>query len=286
MIESLSPRIIKYLSDKYHIKLTKSLGQNLLMDRNVAEKIAEHATMDCGDKQILEIGPGFGSLTLPLSRRSAHVTAVEIDSHLVPLLEEALADTENVELVNADFLKFDLSQMTAPWMICGNLPYNITTPIIMKILEQNNLPERMTFMVQKEVADRIAAGPGGKERGAVSVLVQYMCKVERVMEVSRNVFYPKPEVDSSVIVLRPGDRSEIATGTPESADYKFFKKVVRASFSQRRKMIKTPLLGVLPDKEKILMALADAGVPDTARAETLTIKQFINLSAEIKKKLV
>jgi len=285
MTNSLSPSKIKYLLDKYDIRLTKSLGQNLLTDANIAEKIA-HAAAGADDSptlcpHVVEIGSGFGSLTIPLSKLTAKLTAVEIDARLIPLLDEVLSETEvkNVELINEDFLKYDIDSIDSPWYAAGNLPYNITTPIIMRILEQDNLPERMTFLVQKEAAKRITARPGGKDRGAVSVIVQYMCHTEHIMDVGPDVFFPKPKVESSLVLLAPKKQRF------SLYENSLFRTVVKTAFSQRRKMLRGPLSSLISDKMLLSEVFKEAGVEETTRAETLTVEQFIKLTESFKHRI-
>jgi 16S rRNA (adenine1518-N6/adenine1519-N6)-dimethyltransferase len=284
VIDSLKKSEIRYLSGKYGITLTKSLGQNLLTDRNTVTKIADIAAPD-GTGHIVEIGPGFGALTAALAIRAEKVTAVEIDARLMPLLSEVLdgaggvkgAETAGITVINEDFMDFDLSRIAGKWSAAGNLPYYITTPIIMKLVESKNPPERMTFMTQKEAADRITATPGSKIYGAVSVLVGYRCTTEYAMDVSREVFLPKPNVDSAVIVL-----TRDAQRYPAPKDEALFINVVKTGFGQRRKMLRNPLSQIVSDKEKLSAAFRNAGVAETARAETLSVEEFIALSDAIK----
>jgi 16S rRNA (adenine1518-N6/adenine1519-N6)-dimethyltransferase len=275
MIDSCKKGEIRYLTGKYGITLTKSLGQNLLTDRNTVSKIAELAAPQ-GTGHVVEIGPGFGALTTALAARAEKVTAIEIDARLIPLLAEVLDGAGGVTVINEDFMDFDLSRIEGRWSAAGNLPYYITTPIIMKLVESATPPERMTFMTQKEAADRITALPGSKIYGAVSVLVQYRCRTEYAMDVSREVFLPKPNVDSAVIVLTP-DKERY----PRPVDEALFINVVKTGFGQRRKMLRNPLSAIVGDKEKLSAAFAKADVAETARAETLTVEKFIALSDAI-----
>jgi 16S rRNA (adenine1518-N6/adenine1519-N6)-dimethyltransferase len=271
------------LMERYGIKPTKSLGQNFLTDANIVRKIAELSELS-PDDVVCEIGPGLGALTAELSARAGRVVAVEKDARLIPALEHFLAGEEggagfaadNVSVIHADFLEYDLSELPAGYKLTGNLPYYITTPAVMKAVESSNIPSLIVFMTQREVARRICASPGGKDYGAVSVAVQYRCDAGYALDVSREVFVPKPNVDSAVITLRtkPGHR-----GVP--VNEALFFAVVKSSFGQRRKMLRNSLSSLVPDANALCAAFDKAEVKGTARAETLSVEEFVALADAI-----
>ena len=225
-MELYSPSTIKEIRDRHNFKLSKSLGQNFITDRNVLEQIIEGADIGPEDL-VIEIGPGIGVLTAEAAERAARVVAVEIDEKLIPILKETLGGFDNVRILNRDILKTDLKEIireeaeggtfTGDVRIIGNLPYYITTPIIMKLLEEAVPAASITIMMQKEVADRIRSGPGTKSYGAISVGVQYYCDVNKVASVPRDVFIPQPKVDSTVLNLVPLKEKRI-----QAADEKVF----------------------------------------------------------------
>ena len=279
------------------IRPIKSLGQNFLKDRGVAEKILSESGISKNDA-VFEIGPGTGALTDLLVSRAGFVAAVEIDKYLMPKLKKRFSDRRNLFLLNGDILDLDFSNGidtalsakagdeypgrpagTGPYKIVANLPYYITTPIVMKLLEELPEPVQMTFMVQKEVAQRMAAAPGGKDYGVLSVAVQYYCSPEILFIVPPGCFDPKPEVDSAVIRLKPYVESPVRT-----TDKALFFKTVRAAFAQRRKTLQNALgnSGITGlDKNGIAEMLRRLGIPDMARGETLSIEQFATLANEI-----
>jgi 16S rRNA (adenine1518-N6/adenine1519-N6)-dimethyltransferase len=271
------------LMERYGVKPVKSLGQNFLNDANIVRKIAELSELG-SDDVVCEIGPGLGALTVELAARAGRVIAVEKDARLVAALEHSLTGASpgsgiavnNVSVVHADFLEYDLSELPSGYKLTGNLPYYITTPALMKAVESPNMPALIVIMTQKEVARRICASPGGKEYGAVSVAVQYRYDTRYAMDVSREVFIPKPNVDSAVIVLRtePGHR-----GVPRSEA--LFLAVVKNSFGQRRKMLRNSLSSLVPDADTLSAAFERAGVKGTARAETLSVEEFVALADAI-----
>jgi 16S rRNA (adenine1518-N6/adenine1519-N6)-dimethyltransferase len=297
---------MRALMERYDVRPVKSLGQNFLTDPNIIRKIAELPEPG-PDDVVCEIGPGLGALTAELASRAGRVIAVEKDARLIPALVEKLeydaetalladdtvtadsaacadkADSAahgpdvvavgNVEIVRADFLEYDLGGLPPGYKLVGNLPYRVTTPILMKAVGAENLSPLMTFMMQKEVAQRICAPPGGRDYGAVSVAVQYRCRTEYAMEVSREVFIPRPNVDSAVVTLRaePGHR-----GVPK--DESLFFAVVKAGFGKRRKMLRNALSSLVPDAEALDAAFTKAGVKSEARAETLSVEAFIALA--------
>ena len=257
-------------------KTKKSLGQNFLQDGDAIEKIADA----CGagpEDLVIEIGPGMGVLTEALAERAGKVAAVELDDRLIPILRERFAGADNVTIIHEDILKADLrgiikdSAMPGSVKIVGNLPYYITTPILLGLLEQDVPAESITAMVQKEVAERIVAGPGGRDYGVLSVSLQYYCTAEYVLDVPAESFKPVPKVDSAVVKLTLRDRSE---RLPEAEEKQFFETVKR-SFAQRRKTLGNSLAGFCgSSKEQAAEALRSAGIAPERRAETLSIEEF------------
>ncbi|MCM1184885.1 MAG: 16S rRNA (adenine(1518)-N(6)/adenine(1519)-N(6))-dimethyltransferase RsmA [Roseburia sp.] len=266
---------------KYHFNFQKKLGQNFLIDTHVLDKIIAAAQISAEDC-VLEIGPGIGTMTQYLAERAREVVAVEIDKALIPILEDTLSAYGNVSVINADILKVDMHQIVAernggrPIKIVANLPYYITTPIIMGLFEKHVPLESITVMVQKEVADRMQVGPGTKDYGALSLAVQYYAEPEIVANVPPNCFMPRPSVGSAVIRLTRHEKPPV-----EAVDEQYLFALIRASFNQRRKTLVNGLLnagslGVT--KEDITAALTALGLPVTVRGETLTLEQFARLS--------
>lgn len=268
---------------KFGFSFKKSLGQNFLIDTNILRRIVDHANLT-DQSGAIEIGPGIGALTEQLARNSEKVVAFEIDQRLLPILKETLSPYPNTTIIHEDVLKADVKKVieeqfedTKDIMVVANLPYYVTTPIIMKLLEEK-LPIRgIVCMLQKEVADRIAAKPGGKEYGSLSIAVQYYTEAETVMIVPKTVFMPQPNVDSAVIRLTVRDEPIVKV-----RDEDFFFQVTKASFAQRRKTILNNLTSQLPDgktkKDNILLALEKAEIEPTRRGETLSIAEFARLS--------
>ncbi|HHY90431.1 MAG TPA: 16S rRNA (adenine(1518)-N(6)/adenine(1519)-N(6))-dimethyltransferase RsmA, partial [Clostridiales bacterium] len=197
------PKVTKEIIQKYGFRFSKQLGQNFLIDENILQKIINGAAVSKED-WVIEVGPGIGTLTQALAQRAEKVIAVEIDKNLIPILEETLSPYPNVKIIHADILKVDFHELVEenienPIKIIANLPYYVTTPIVMKFLEEKWPLHSLTLMVQKEVADRMRAAPGGKDYGALSVAVQYYCHVEMIAKVPKTVFIPQPNVDSAVI---------------------------------------------------------------------------------------
>lgn len=265
---------------KYQFRFQKKYGQNFLVDERVLERImaaAEITKEDC----VLEIGPGIGTMTQYLAERAGEVAAVEIDKNLIPILEETLAAYSNVTLINDDILKVDVNRIVAeknggsPIKVVANLPYYITTPIIMGLFERHVPLKSVTILVQREVAERMQAGPGAKEYGALSLAVQYYAKPEVVAKVPPNCFIPRPTVDSAVIRLVRYEEPPVKTEDEE----KLF-AVIRAAFNQRRKTLVNALgnaqgLGVR--KESVVKALEEMKLSPTIRGEALTLEQFARL---------
>ncbi len=274
-----APSTIQAIKERHNFQLSKSLGQNFITDKSVIERIVEGS--DVGeDDLVIEIGPGIGVLTAEAAESAARVVAIEIDKKLIPILAETLAEYDNIRVVNQDILKTDINELireereagnfTGGVKIMGNLPYYITTPIIMGILENGVDADSITIMMQKEVADRIKASPGGKIYGAISVAVQYYCEVEQVASVPKEVFVPRPKVDSAVLKLSIRKERPV-----DLIDEKSFFACIKAGFGQRRKTLLNSLTGVngLP-KEDIKEILEAAGVDPARRAETLDINEF------------
>lgn len=270
--------------EKYRFSFQKKFGQNFLIDSNILEKIVDSAELtdqDC----VLEIGPGIGTMTQYLAEQAREVIAVEIDKNLIPILEETLGDYDNVTVINEDILKVDINRIVQernggrPIKVVANLPYYITTPIIMALFEKHIPLQSITIMVQKEVADRMQVGPGTKDYGALSLAVQYYSKPEIVARVPASCFMPRPNVDSTVIRLERYEEPLV-----EVADESYLFAVIRASFNQRRKTLVNGLtnagnLGVSrPDVEKVL---AEMELSPTVRGETLTLEQFAELSSRL-----
>ena len=281
-----SHRATKGIVDKHGFKFSKSLGQNFLIDDNVIDKIIDGARVKEGDK-VIEVGPGIGTLTREMAKRAEKVVAVEIDKNLIPILKETLADFDNTEVVNEDILKVDINKLVdeklseGPVKLIANLPYYITTPIVMKFLEEDIPVTDIVVMVQKEVADRMNAVPSTKDYGALSVAVQYYCDTEIVAKAPRHMFIPQPKVDSTVIGLHIREEKKYKADNEQ-----LFFKTVKAAFGQRRKTLLNSLssMGVL-DKAKIKEVLAEAGIDEKRRGETLSIEEFANLSNIINKNI-
>jgi 16S rRNA (adenine1518-N6/adenine1519-N6)-dimethyltransferase len=281
-----TPVRTRAILEKYGFSFKKSLGQNFLIDTNILKKIVSFAQLT-ENSGAIEIGPGIGALTEQLARSSKKVVAFEIDQRLLPILADTLSPYSNVNVIHNDVLKADVNGVIAEefsevsdLMVVANLPYYVTTPIIMKLLEEH-LPIRgIVCMLQKEVADRISAQPGTKDYGSLSIAVQYYTEAEIVMIVPKTVFVPQPNVDSAVIRLTKRTKPAVAV-----KDEDFFFQVTKASFAQRRKTLLNNLTSQLPDgkqkKEEILTALAASGIEPSRRGETLSIEEFGRLSDEL-----
>lgn len=264
---------------KHHITLQKKYGQNFIGDPALLERIATVCDWQPGDRA-LEIGPGAGTLTRAIAREAEEVLAVEIDRRLAPLLEETLTDCANVHLVFTDALKADLDALmrdTLSWdgryKLIANLPYYITTPLIMHVLEDSEKVSELVIMVQKEVGERLCAAPGSKAYGAVTVMVQYAATVARAFDVGRHAFVPAPEVDSTILHLIPYEKRPI-----QAQSDAVLRRVVKAAFSQRRKTLRNSLSSLGCDKALIKQALEAASIEDSRRAETLSVAEFVALA--------
>ena len=278
-----TPMRTKKILEKHGFSFKKSLGQNFLIDPNVLVNIVSHAGLS-KETGVIEIGPGIGALTEHLARQAGKVVAFEIDGRLLPVLEDTLSPYDNVTVVHEDILKTDLEQAMNDHfadyeevVVVANLPYYVTTPIIMKFLLEKVPVTGMIIMMQKEVADRITAIPGTKAYGSLSIAIQYYMDADVAMIVPKTVFMPQPNVESAVLRLT---RKE--TPPAEVRDEDFLFKVSRGSFVQRRKTILNNLQASLPDgkaeKDRILHALNEAGIEPSRRGETLSVEEFAHLS--------
>lgn len=266
---------------KYQFAFQKKFGQNFLIDPHVLDKIIGAAGVTKED-MVLEIGPGIGTMTQYLAEAARAVVAVEIDNNLIPILKETLAEYDNVTVINEDILKVDIKKLAEeynggrPIKVVANLPYYITTPIIMGLFESNVPIDNITVMVQKEVADRMQVGPGSKDYGALSLAVQYYAEPYIVANVPPNCFIPRPNVGSAVIRLTRHKEMPV-----QVADPKLMFRLIRASFNQRRKTLQNGLNNA-PDisftKEQIVAAIESLGVPATIRGEALDLQQFAQLA--------
>ena len=266
---------------KYGFSFQKKFGQNFLVDANILNKIVDSADIykdDC----VIEIGPGIGTLTQYLAESTGKVIAVEIDKNLIPILNETLSGYENVTIINGDILKTDINKLVCernqgrPVKVIANLPYYITTPILFRLFESNADIAAITVMMQKEVADRFCAKPNTKDYNALSVITQYRCDVSYIMKVPRNVFSPKPNVDSAVLQFR------FKESDPNIEDDELF-ALIKACFKQRRKTILNNLSEYLIDKEKARKILNSAGIDLQTRSEQLDLPAFIHLYEVMRK---
>ena len=276
-----TPSATKEIINKYSFAFQKKFGQNFLIDSNVLESIIRGAEIT-KDDFVLEIGPGIGTMTQYLCEAARQVVAVEIDKMLIPILEDTLSEYDNVEVINQDVLKVDIKSLAEeknngkPIKVVANLPYYITTPIIMGLFESGVPIDSITIMVQKEVADRKQTGPGSKDYGALSLAVQYYATAKVILNVSATCFMPRPNVDSAVIKL-----TRHKEPTVNVADEKLMFKIIRASFNQRRKTLvnglkNSPELSF--SKEQIVKAIEKIGKPETIRGEALTLEEFAELA--------
>lgn len=269
-----SPQVTQHILNRFKLRADKKLGQNFLIDENVVHQIVAAAELSEADT-VLEVGPGIGTLTQGLAESKARVVAVELDTRLLPVLATTLNGYDNVRVVHGDILKVNImEEVGAPsFKVCANLPYYITTPIIFALLEKRLPMERLVAMVQKEVAERMAAQPGGKEYGALSVAIQYYTEPKIAFIVPPTSFIPAPAVDSAVIVCKRREKPPV-----EVCDEGLFFRVVKAAFSLRRKMLSNSLKNMGIKSEQVVKWLELAGVDGKRRAETLSLEDFAKLT--------
>lgn len=269
-----SPQVTQHILNRFKLRADKKLGQNFLIDENVVRQIVAAAELSEADT-VLEVGPGIGTLTQGLAESKAQVVAVELDTRLLPVLATTLEGYDNVRVVHGDILKVNImEEVGAPsFKVCANLPYYITTPIIFALLEKRLPMERLVAMVQKEVAERMAAQPGGKDYGALSVAIQYYTEPEIAFIVPPTSFIPAPAVDSAVIVCKRREKPPV-----EVCDEALFFRVVKAAFSLRRKMLSNSLKNMGIKAEQVAKWLELADVDGKRRAETLSLEDFAKLT--------
>lgn len=273
-----SPKVVKDIIDLYGFRFSKSLGQNFLIDKNFVDRIVDGA--DVAGKNVIEVGPGIGTISYEMAKTCKKLVLIEIDSTLIPILEENMEEFDNVEIINADILKTDLVEIQEkyfggePFAFVSNLPYYITTPIIEKIFEDEVNCSSMTVMVQKEVADRMLADEKSKDYSSLSVFVKYYSDAKRLTNVPKSVFMPAPKIDSAVLRLdlRAYDKD---------VDRDRLFSLVRAGFAKRRKTILNSLSAVAA-KEDLKAAFASLGLKENLRAENLSLDDFINIANSLK----
>lgn len=277
--------VIKSVLSRHGFTFSKALGQNFIINPGVCPRIAEEGGAGEG-VGVLEVGAGIGVLTAELAKRASKVVCVELDTRLLPVLDETLGEFDNVKIINGDILKVDLHRIledefgNMPVVVCANLPYYITSPVIMRLLESRLRIDSVTVMVQKEAAVRLCADVGSRDSGAVTVAVNYYAEAQKLFDVSRGSFMPSPNVDSAVI------RLDILKNPPiEVSDEKFFFSMVKAAFSQRRKTASNGIsAGTGISKPTVIEAIEAADLSPTVRAEALTMEQLGRLCEELKKR--
>ena len=274
---------IKALLSRHGFSFSKALGQNFLIDSSVCPKMAEMCVAGDSDFAVIEIGPGIGVLTKEVANVAQKVVAIELDKRLIPILSETLSECDNIEVINADAMKLDLKALISEKFaslkvaVCANLPYYITSPIIMGLLEARLPLDNITVMVQKEAAERICAAPGERDCGAISAAISYFCEPEILFHVGRDSFLPAPKVDSAVIKLKLRKEPPI---NPKSEE--MFFKCVKAAFAQRRKTVLNSVSATLHiDKTVLSAALEERGISPLKRAEALTMDELCVLSDAI-----
>ena len=280
-------KTIKQIMAMFSLNFRKEFGQNFLTNPSVVEDIADNCC-DKAESTILEIGPGIGSLTRELAERYDSVVALEIDRGLIPVLKYTLGDYRNVTVINEDVMKADLADILAPYFekgpvsVCANLPYYITTPILMKLLESGLPFENITIMIQSEVADRLCAPAGGKNCGAITAVLNYYGQPEKLFTVTADNFIPAPKVDSSVVRIRLYPEKPV-----KPLDEKTFFRTIRAAFEQRRKTLPNALSAVFNElsKDEITDVILSCGHPATIRGEKLSVEDFSALSDALYKKI-
>ncbi|WP_276880632.1 16S rRNA (adenine(1518)-N(6)/adenine(1519)-N(6))-dimethyltransferase RsmA [Anaerococcus tetradius] len=272
-----SPKVVKDIIDFYNFRFSKSLGQNFLVDKNFVEKIVDRA--DVKDTNVLEIGPGIGTITYEMAKSARKVVAIEIDSALLPIIEENMEEFDNFKLIHEDILKANLEKIVEEefsgeaFKVVSNLPYYITTPIIEKLVTSKLPCTDMTIMVQKEVADRMLATEKDKEYSSLSVFIKYFSKAEKITNVPKSVFMPQPKIDSTVLKLK------LRKYRDDVDESKLF-ALVHAGFNKRRKTILNSLADAV-DKEKLRLAFDKLGINEKLRAENLSLDDFIDLTKTI-----
>lgn len=274
--------VVKDLLNRHGFKFSKALGQNFLINPTVCPRMAEACGAD-ENTGVIEVGPGFGVLTAELAKRAKKVVSIELDERLLPVLDETLAEFDNVEVINSDVLKVDLHKLIEEKFsgmkvaVCANLPYYITSPVIMHLLESKLPVENITVMVQKEAAQRLCAPVGSRDAGAVTVAVDYYADAEKIFDVSAGSFMPAPKVDSSVIRLNVRKQPPI-----DLSDEKLFFRMVKAVFAQRRKTAANSIsAGMSLPKETVYKAIEAAGYNENVRAESFTLNELASLANEI-----
>ena len=276
MLESViaSPEVVHYICKRFDIKMSKKLGQNFLIKRGIVDEIVHAAELTVGEP-VLEVGPGIGTLTQGLAQSGADVTAIELDRRLLEVLDTTLASYDNVRIIHGDVLKLDVPTIMnhRPFKVVANLPYYITTPIIMSLLESKLPIERLVVMVQKEVALRMIAKPGTKDYGALSVAVQYYTEPDIVLDVPPKSFLPAPAVTSSVIRCVLRDKPPV-----DVIDEKLFFRVVKAGFAQRRKTFSNTMKTTGLTRDRIEELLAKANIDGQRRGETFTLQEFADVA--------
>ena len=276
MLESViaSPEVVHYICKRFDIKMSKKLGQNFLIKRGIVDEIVHAAELTPGEP-VLEVGPGIGTLTQGLAQSGADVTAIELDRRLLEVLDTTLASYDNVRIIHGDVLKLDVPSIMnhKPFKVVANLPYYITTPIIMSLLESKLPIERLVVMVQKEVALRMVAKPGTKDYGALSVAVQYYTEPDIVLDVPPKSFLPAPAVTSSVIRCVLRDKPPV-----DVIDEKLFFRVVKAGFAQRRKTFANTMKTTGLSKDRIEELLAKANIDGQRRGVTFTLQEFADVA--------
>ena len=276
MLESViaSPEVVHYICKRFDIKMSKKLGQNFLIKRGIVDEIVHAAELTVGEP-VLEVGPGIGTLTQGLAQSGADVTAIELDRRLLEVLDTTLASYDNVRIIHGDVLKLDVPTIMnhKSFKVVANLPYYITTPIIMSLLESKLPIERLVVMVQKEVALRMVAKPGTKDYGALSVAVQYYTEPDIVLDVPPKSFLPAPAVTSSVIRCVLRDKPPV-----DVIDEKLFFRVVKAGFAQRRKTFANTMRTTGLSKEQIDDILVKANIDGQRRGETFSLQEFADVA--------
>ena len=276
MLDSViaSPEVVHYIYKRFDIKMSKKLGQNFLIKRGIVDEIVHAAEITVGEP-VLEVGPGIGTLTQGLAQSGADVTAIELDRRLLEVLDTTLASYDNVRIIHGDVLKLDVPTIMnhKPFKVVANLPYYITTPIIMSLLESKLPIERLVVMVQKEVALRMIAKPGTKDYGALSVAVQYYTEPDIVLDVPPKSFLPAPAVTSSVIRCVLRDKPPV-----DVIDEKLFFRVVKAGFAQRRKTFSNTMKTTGLTRDRIEELLAKANIDGQRRGETFTLQEFADVA--------